>query len=109
MTVLACLRALGYNIELEREEIVCRWQGTGMPEAGAVGPLIEELREHKAEAVEWLRGSGDLPQILADWPIEWRERYEERAAIIEHDGGQCRAKAEGRAEELVRGSYRRQG
>jgi hypothetical protein len=106
--VLKCLQALGYDIALEGEEIVCRWLGVGPPEASEVRPLIEELREHKAEAVDWLRGGLDLPQSPADWPLAWRERYEERAAIIEHDGGLCRLEAETRAEALVRVSYRRQ-
>ena len=32
--------------------------------------------------------------LPADWPDAWRERYEERAAIMEYDGGLTRAVAE---------------
>lgn len=32
--------------------------------------------------------------MVSDLPSEWREAYEERAAIREYDGGQTRADAE---------------
>lgn len=102
MMVLMCLQALGYDIELEGEEIVCRWLGIGAPEACEVRPLIEELREHKAEAVGWLRGGLDLHLPIGP------PRGASGMKKIEHDGGLCRLEAEARAEALVRVSYRRQ-
>ena len=47
-----------------------------------------------------------LPPHPADWPDNWREAFEERAAIIEHDGGMSKKKAEYVAEWLVRVSAR---
>jgi hypothetical protein len=48
--------------------------------------------------------AGGAAPLPADWrrildllPAEWRERYEERAAMIEFDGGEKRATAERRA------------
>ena len=112
MMVLSHLRAIGYQIQLEGEEIVCCWQGPGKPDAVQVRPLIEELRQHKAEAIESLRKGqirpdAGLPSNLADWPEEWRESYVERAAIMEHDGGLDQPEAEQRAEDLVREAYQR--
>ena len=55
-----------------------------------------------------LRPETDLPSDLSDWPEEWHESYEERAAIMEYDGELDRLEAEERAEEIVREAYRRQ-
>ena len=51
---------------------------------------------------------GDARPLAADWrraldhlPEAWREFYEERAALIEYDGGEPRATAERRAFECV--------
>lgn len=35
--------------------------------------------------------------IAAAWPERWREAWEERAAVMEYDGGLARADAERRA------------
>lgn len=43
-----------------------------------------------------------LPFEPSSWPAPWREEYEERAAIMEYDGGLPRAKAERFAERCVR-------
>ena len=51
-----------------------------------------------------------LPAAVSDWPGSWRELYEERAGIMEHDGGLSREAAERQAEARVRAEYaRRQG
>lgn len=109
MKTLSRLQAAGYQVQLEGEEIVCRWQGSGKPDAAQVRPLIEELRIHKDEALEALRSVHDLPKALADWPEEWQEAYIERAAIMEYEGGLRRQEAEQRGEELVREQYRQIG
>lgn len=46
-----------------------------------------------------------LPPDLADWPEDAREEWEERAAIMEYDGGATRADAEMLAEERVRARW----
>ena len=46
-----------------------------------------------------------LPPTLADWPPSWREAFEERAAIMEYEGGLSRNEAERRAAEIVRADY----
>ncbi len=53
--------------------------------------LVKELRERKADVVRLLAS----PSV---WDAEtWREFYDERAGIAEHDGGLSRAEAEARA------------
>jgi len=44
----------------------------------------------------------NLPLKVADWPAPWRERFEERAGIIEFMGNLSRQTAEFRAEQDVR-------
>lgn len=46
-----------------------------------------------------------LPADRAEWPDELRELFEERAAILEFDGGLERSDADRQAEEYVRTEY----
>ena len=48
----------------------------------------------------------ELPDNIADWPKDWREEFEERAAIIQYDGLLNREEAEQWAETIVRAAYR---
>ena len=48
----------------------------------------------------------DLPVSVTEWPDEWKESYDERAAILEFDGGLNRSTAEQRSEELQRKAFR---
>jgi hypothetical protein len=53
-------------------------------------------------------GAGSsLPPVVADWPPVWREAFEERAAIMEFDGGLSRVEAERRAEACIRSEFER--
>lgn len=102
------LCAVGYTVDLEGPEIVFRWRGTGVPDAAVIGPLIEDLKRHRDEAVKWLKTQTMLPDSVTEWPQQLQECYEERAAIIEHHGGLPRREAENRAETLVRTAYWRE-
>ena len=50
-----------------------------------------------------------LSAVVAEWPPVWREAFEERAAIMEFEGGLSRAQAEGCAEACIRSEYERIG
>ena len=50
----------------------------------------------------------DLPACVADWTEEWREAFEERAALLEYEDGLSRDGAEREAEMRQRAEYRRQ-
>lgn len=41
------------------------------------------------------------------WPARWRLEFEERAAIMEFDGGLTRENAENEAEALIRAEFER--
>lgn len=48
-----------------------------------------------------------LPADPRGWPDEWKDAWEERSAIMEHDGGLARPDAESEAEVRVRAEYAR--
>ena len=47
----------------------------------------------------------ELSNNVDDWPEDWRDNYEERAAIMEYDGGLKRNEAEAQAEQRIRIVY----
>jgi len=49
----------------------------------------------------------ELPESLSDWPPDWRDAFEERAGIMEYDGGLPRYYAEEMAEADLREDYER--
>jgi hypothetical protein len=82
--------------------------GTGPPVGYLLGKgergTVERTPE--APARDWRATAGiALPSNMDTWPPSWREAYEERAAIMEHDGELDREDAERRAAELVRAQY----
>ena len=48
------------------------------------------------------RANDNLPALIAHWPQDARDHYEEKAAIIEYDGNQTREYAEFYAELATR-------
>lgn len=47
----------------------------------------------------------ELPKNVYEWPEEWIEAYEERAAIMEYDGCMSRVQAEKKAKIIVYKAY----
>jgi hypothetical protein len=78
--------------------VVPRVKEEGLILSAAAKPdedLLEQLRIAKPLIVEYLRG-------LALWDEDdWNALYDERAGIMEFDGGLSRAEAEARAREEV--------
>ena len=66
MEVLTRLREVGYRIEVNDDKIRCHWRGEGKPDPETVCPLLEELREHKAEALEALQEETGEPGPFPD-------------------------------------------
>ena len=58
--------------------------------------------EHRSALVDLLLAGLALPRDVDDWPDSARESFEERAAILEFDGGLARVTAEREAARLVR-------
>jgi hypothetical protein len=76
-------RAAGIHLGVEGDELVLR--------AAAKPPpvVLERLSRHKSAIVSWLRPAA------GGWSQEdWRNYFEERAAIREHDGDLSRVDAE---------------
>lgn len=78
--------------------------------SGSVSPALRKrLIARRSELIEMLRCPGSSRQVpdpatpLSDWSPEMVEAYEERAAIMEFDGGLLRHVAERHAIEAVRG------
>ena len=47
-----------------------------------------------------------LPKKIKDWPDRWREDFEERAGIMEYDGGITKEEAEAQAEWVLRCQFK---
>ncbi len=62
MKILTDLKALGYSITLEGDNIRLKYLGIGEHPSEAE-PLIEALKAHKAEAVTYLRSKQPLPYV----------------------------------------------
>jgi hypothetical protein len=76
-------RVAGMHLGVEGDDLVLR--------AAAKPPpvVLERLSRHKSAIVSWLRPTS------GGWSREdWRDYFEERAAIREHDGGMSRTDAE---------------
>lgn len=52
---LTRLTALGYRFKVEGENILAEYQGPGTPNPHLVRPLLEVVKTHKRELVEFLR------------------------------------------------------
>ncbi len=107
MTAQRLLEALhGAGVEL-------RLDGGRLRYRAPPGALTPDLRaaaaEHRDMLVELLTAEarGGLPAWTAAWPEPWATELEERAAIMEFDGGLPRPVAELEAEVCVRHEHAR--
>src|SRR5262249_44224326 len=81
---LKAARAVGIHLEVDGEDLVL--------EAASEPPavVLDELSQHKAEIVAVLRPGRDGAE-------DWQVFFDERAGIIEFDGGLSHAEAEAKA------------
>lgn len=77
------------------------------PEGAVTGELREAAAACRSALIALVRSGATLPVDLAAWPEPWREAFEERAGLIEFDGGRLRAIAEQEAERIVRVDHAR--
>ena len=77
---------------LKGDEVALRGGGRSLPPA-----LLAELKTRREELHELLVCGVGLPLAQEDWPADAVMEFEERAAIMEIDGGLKRAKAEASA------------
>jgi hypothetical protein len=66
----------------------------GMIHWRSPGPLPQSIRQllitHKAELLALLPPAAPLPITPTDLPVDWQLHWDERAAIMEHDGRMTR-------------------
>lgn len=77
---------------LKGDEVALRGGGRSLPPA-----LLAALKEDREALRALLQRGAGLPLALEDWPAEATMELEERAAIMEFDGGLKRPKAEASA------------
>ena len=56
MKALKELQSLGYQAEIKNGKLSLKYMGEGKPDKETVKPLLEELKQHKREAVTCLKG-----------------------------------------------------
>ena len=80
--------------------------GTAPPDGYLLAAGGRGRQRSQPPARDWrASATHKLPPALDDWPPSWREAFEERAAIMEYEGGLSRNEAERRAAEIVRAAY----
>lgn len=74
MNAIARLESLGFSVSLEGDRIRYIHQGE-LPDLATVRALLVELKQHKAEAIHFLRERANIlpheppaPSLLSDWP-----------------------------------------
>ena len=86
--------------------IVLWVEGPRLRYRAPVGTLTPALRDHLTSArgalIALLRAGAGLPVARSSWAEPWRSAFEERAALMEFEGGLPREAAEREAEHLVR-------
>lgn len=88
LTLLSDAEKAGLRVEAEGGRL--RIRGPRRAES-----LALRLIQHKADVLAVL--SQTIGPSVGDLPPDWRLEFEERAAIREYDGGQCREYAEAEA------------
>jgi len=89
--LLAELDALGIRLEADGDRLCFR------PRDKVTADLAARMKAHKGELLALLatrKTAGRLLEVAATWPADWRELWEERAAIAEYDGNMPRPLAE---------------
>jgi hypothetical protein len=61
MNVVKQLRLLGYRVTAKGADLALTYYGAGQPDPARVRPLLEELRQHKAEAITYLASEAAVP------------------------------------------------
>ena len=82
------------RIQVRDDEVECLRQKESMIDVSE-SSVSEQL----------IQSIDDLPTYIGEWPEDWQEAFEERAAIMEYDGGLSRDESENEAEILIREEY----
>ena len=96
------IERLGYKFELVGDSIKFTYVKGNQTPREAV-PILRQFKERKQEVIKYLesRNEKDLKAFLNSLSIEEQEFFEERAGIVEYDGGLPRDEAEQKASKLT--------
>jgi hypothetical protein len=100
--VLDAARVAGLCLVVDGDDLVLE---SSDPPPSAVLDLI---RTHKSEIIAAITASKVASAASTDYIADWRDRYEERAAILQFDGGHNRAEAERLAWSETHGNARKE-
>jgi hypothetical protein len=92
--LLAEVDALGIDLEAQGDRLRFRPREAVTPDLAL---RIKGLKANLLAALAIREAANRLRKVAAAWPADWRERWEERAGIMEYDGGARRIVAEDRA------------
>lgn len=70
MNAILQIEALGYNVNIEGDQIRLRWNGQGNPDPQLVVPLLKEIRAHKIQALQYLKRQDLLNPIFKQGECE---------------------------------------
>jgi hypothetical protein len=86
--VLNAARAAGLCLAVDGDELVL--ESSGAPPSA----VLDLIRAHKPEIIAAITATKVASAASADYVADWRDWYEERAAIRQFDGGYTRDEAE---------------
>jgi hypothetical protein len=86
LTLLRRARAAGLSLTVAGDRLTVRGPR-------AAEPIVRELAAHKAEVLDFLR-QATIEPTPSELPPDWHFVWDERAAIMEYDGGLPRERAE---------------
>jgi hypothetical protein len=86
--VLEAARAVGVHVAVDGADLVLK--SSNRPPSA----VLDLIRSHKAEIIATITAATPSGQRAQRSVVNWRDRYEERAAIRQFDGGYTREEAE---------------
>ena len=97
---LAKLRALGLKVELKTGRL--RISGLNHLTIRQAERALDLARTRKAEIVQTLTVEGISFDQISNWPPDLKDLFEERAGIMEYQGGMSKAEAEDAAFHIIK-------
>ena len=96
---LAELREIGLKVELATGSL--RLSGLDHLTKRQAERALKVARTRKTEIIHALTIEGSIFDQISSWPPDLKELFEERAGIMEYEGGMSRAEAEAAAFDAI--------
>ncbi len=105
---ITSLRSMGYKVELEDCTVKLSWKGDGKPNKEKVSPLIEYLKAHKQEAVDYLSICRTLEGMFKAALDRLNDACVKDPTLLDRYDAENANKATDRIEEVWKGCLARQ-